>query len=239
MRFVIVFLCLVMGVFADGCKKDTPESAVLAQYNRGEDAIASTDINELHNITTPESWAVYEEELKLAREAKPDEIKKMGYSKVLPILVLRNRLDGTRLRAISVDDYVLWKIQEGFLTVDRNFGIYPYEVTITGDKAVVQMGIEIEQKSSRRRVGRGVAGLIGAAIQAVPKTKLEPLPGYTLTFKNLGGYWYYDTIEDAAAYDAAQTNEASSMGTNIIDMIIEDEREVFGTLKPDLLNPPK
>ncbi len=239
MRFVIALLCLVTGMFVDGCKKESPESAVLAQYNRGEDAIASNDINELRNITTPESWALFEEDLKLAREAKADDIKKMGYSHIQPIIILRNRLDPARLRSLSVEDYVLWRLQQGFMIVDRDYGIYPYEVKIAGDTAVIQMGIEIEQKSSHRRVGRGVAGLIGAAAQAVPKTKLEPLPGYTVTYKNLAGYWYQDSMQDVAAYDAEMVNEASSMGTNILDMILEEEREAYGSLKSDLMMPPK
>ncbi len=238
MRLIIVLLCLIAGMFV-GCKKETPESAVIAQYNRSEDAIAANDINEMRNTTTPESWALYEEDLKLAREAKPDEIKKMGYSKVHPIIILRNRLDGARLKSLSVDDYVLWRLQQGFGYVDRDYGIYPYEVRITGDTAVMQMGIEVEQKSTRRRAGRGVVGLIGAAARAVPKTKLEPVPGLTVTYKNLAGYWYQDSIADVAAYDAEMVNQAAAMGTNILDMILDEEREAFGSVKPDLLNPPK
>lgn len=239
MRCVIVLLCLVTGMFVDGCKKETPESAVLAQYNRGEDAIASNDVNELRNITTPDTWALLEQDLKLAINAKPDEIKKMGYSQAHAILVLRNRLDSARLRSMSAEDYALWRMQQGFMVVDRNYGIYPYEVTISGDTAVIQMGIEIEQKSNHRRVGRGVAGLIGAAVQAVPKTKLEPLSGYTVTYKNLSGYWYQDSLGDIVAYDAEMAREASSMEITLLDMITDEETEAFGSIKPDLLNPPK
>lgn len=239
MRLIIVLLCFITGMFVDGCKKETLESAVLAQYNRGEDAIASTDVNEMRNTTTLESWALYAEDLRLAREAKPDDIKKMGYNQIHPIIVLRNRLDAARLRTLSVDDYVVWRIQQGFLVVRRDYGVYPYEVKISGDTATIQMGVEVEQKSTRRRMGRGIVGLIGAAAQSIPKTKLEPLPGITVTYKNLGGYWYYDATGDIAAYDAYQVNEAASLGTNVLNMIMEDEHEVFGSLKEDLLNPPK
>jgi hypothetical protein len=238
LRWGVILIAALLGLGA--CEAElTPEDEVIAQYQRGEDAIANKNPVDLKNSTTNESWALLTEAQKLALECSATETKKLNPSMMRRVIVFRNRIEPEKLASMTVDDLIMWQLQSGYWVVDQEYGIFPHSVQITGDTAVLQMGVEAEEKSSGVRIRR--RGLIGAAaglaINAAKKPKLEPLPGYTHTYRNINGYWYYDDAASEAERDQQLIDEAKEFETPVADYIVAVEEEEFGSIKKDIWKP--
>jgi hypothetical protein len=225
-----------------GCGKETPEDAVISQYQRGEDAIAIRDVTTFRNTMTSESWDSMGEHLKLAREATEAQMKALPAATCARIVSLRNRCTAASLKSMTIEDYAVWQIDNGFLVVDADYGVYPHKVSIRGDVAEMQMGEEIESRSSNFRVRRrgGAVRAIGAVVgAATAKRETAPIPGMVYQFKNLGGYWYHDMTGSTAAEDDMNVSEAKLSGGSVHDYILAVEQDAHGSLIENVWNPPK
>ncbi len=247
MRFIIALACIlactIASTFVIGCnKKETIEDQVLAQFTRAETAAEASDVNEIRNTMTSESWATYEEELRLAREATPEQVRALTPSVLHAVVLLRNRLDTARLKSMTAENYLLWQLQQELKHSYRSSGVVPHTVTIRGDNAEIYMGqeVETEKKSSRIR-GRGIVGLIGRAATSstTTETKIQPIPGLYLCYKNLNGFWYYDRVATTKVIEGLRSQYILNSGMSAIDFEMESERENYGGVKADLLSPPK
>jgi hypothetical protein len=231
-------------VLLAGCGKETPEDAVIAQYQRGEDAIASRDVTTFKNTMTTESWDFYDQILKNARELKEADAKKLPPTQMMLVVALRNRVPAGRLKQMTAEDFVIWQIENGELIVDADLGIYPFKVVnMREDSAQLQMGQEKEQSSGGFRVRRrrGAAAAVGAtlSIAAAAKKDLEPIPGLVYEFKNLGGYWYHDTLASYPMNDQFLIKAANFEGLEMPDYCVAIESEVHGSCSETVWQPPK
>lgn len=229
----------VLLLCAAGCEK-TPEDHVIDQYRKGEAAIAEFDIEAYKATLSPISLGTLADDLITARKATEAEMKSLRPSTMMIVLALRNRQAAQYLKTMTADDYLVWLMQQGFLVVDAESDIYPYEVTFQGDKATLTMGIRIEVRSSRGfRYGRRRGGVIGLAAALVPRSQLEPLEDYKLSYQKINGVWLSDGEALARAVDEAIIDAAAWEEMKVPDYLAFMERESFGSLKDNIWSPQK
>lgn len=234
-RWLVAMLCAVVA----GCG-ESPADAVKAQYQRGEDAIRIGDIAEMKNTMTSESLAYAQETLRLAATATEREVKAMGPARMQAIIALRNRVAPERLKAMTVDQYFTWMIDEEQLVVDADYDIYPHSVLIRGDTAILRRGILVEDSFRTPRLGRRGRGAIGGIARALSdNSTIELIEELDIHFVNLGGYWYYDEVAGISDHDAFMHLLAAEEQMHVIDYILAYEREEHGSLKPNLWQPPR
>ena len=241
MSLLFAALAACVSVLA-GCGKESPEDAVISQYMRGEEAIATRDVATFRNTMTHESWEAMGEDLKLAREAKEDAVKALPALQCARIVALRNRCSSQQLKNMTTEDYFVWQVDNGFMVVDADSGVYPHKVSIRGDAAEMQIGEELESSSSGFRVRRrgGAVRALGSLVsKAAEKRNTEPIPGWVLHFKNLEGYWYHDIKETNAYIDDSYAAAARLVGGSVHDFILEVEKEEHGSLIENVWNPRK
>ncbi|CAG0998832.1 hypothetical protein PHYC_02738 [Phycisphaerales bacterium] len=240
MQWVLVMCMFALALAGvPGCKKKT-QDFVLDQYKKGERAIAEYDLEAYKSTLMPETLAAMENELALAIHASEEEVKKLRPSTMMYVLALRNRQAAAYLKNMKIDDYVVWLMEQGFLVVDAERDIYPYEVSIAGDTATVQMGIKVDVPSSsggmrfgRRRAG----GIIASAL--VPKSKLEPLEGYTLMYRKVNGVWLSDGTAMAKSVDETIISAARDEEMRVHEFLVQVEEEAHGSIKASIWSPAK
>jgi len=236
MRFGVLLILLSLALFQSGCKQK-PKDAVLDQYKAGESAIAVKNATDYRNTMTTESALRYQEIMRLALEASAEETRQLAPSILAQVLLVRNRLSAERLRKMSVDDFLVWEMDEGALVVDKEMGIVPYKVSINGDEAVIQMGEEVAKQSRRSgRFGRRglVTGLISAAAAG---TEIVPIEGLTIRYRKINGFWYYDLIADNADADSAITEAATEEKLPVPEYLRAAEEDAHGTIKQTIWEP--
>jgi hypothetical protein len=229
--FAALAACVIVLV---GCGKETPEDAVISQYMRGEEAIATRDVANFRNTMTHESWDAMTEELKLAREAKEPVVKALSNIRCARVIALRNRCSTNQLKNMSTEDYFVWLVDQGLVGVDADSGVYPHKVTIRGDVAEMQMGAEVDSGSSGLRVrrrGGAVRALGGLVAKAAEKRETE-------AFKNLEGHWYHDFDGNTPFFNDWYASAAAASGGSVHDAILEIENEEHGSLKENIWKPP-
>lgn len=244
MHRVFALLTALCGALLNGCSESI-EDQILAQYKRGEEAIAAMNPAEMRAVVSTESVARTQELLRLALDASVVETRSLPPTSLSMVIALRNRLEPGELRTMSVDEFLTWQIDEEMIIVDSDYGFVPHSVIVQGDKAHIQMGAELEEEVSRTprlrtgRRGRGAVGgilsLAGAA--ASSKKSIEPIEGYTCAFVSSGGFWYVDEVTNALDYDAYLHEEAQAAGVPIDRFLSEREKEEFGSLKPTVWLP--
>jgi hypothetical protein len=231
MRFAGVVLSVALLALQLGCKQK-PQDAVLDQYKAGENAIALKNPVEYRNTLTPESLQRYEDAKRLALEASADETRQLSPSVMSHVLTLRNRLTAERLRLMSVDDLLVWEIDEGYLVVDKEMGIAPCGVTIAGDTAVVQLGEEVARKPKR---ATGLA--VGLIASAAAGTEVIPIEGLVAHYQRINGYWYCDQVTQAVASDKAIVESAKEENQSVPDYLLAAEQEQHGSIKQGIWEP--
>jgi hypothetical protein len=224
---------------ATGCKPK-PEDDVVAVYQANEDAIATRNARTLRDNMTPESYDYLKECVSLAQSCPEKEAKALPPSKMGEVIMMRNRIDPQKLRTMTAEDVIAWRLQEGLAYVDADYGILPYRTTITGDTAEIQMGIEVEQRRSGGgfRVGRRGGGLVRLGVAALSsRKKLEPIEGYTLPFRRVNGLWKADEIKTAEREDAMLIAEARQAGMTMPQYIISREEDETDGVAKDIWKP--
>ncbi|HYF14645.1 MAG TPA: hypothetical protein VD971_06175 [Phycisphaerales bacterium] len=240
LRWGIVLLLAVFGLA--GCDAEvTPEDEVIAQYQRGQDAIAARDPVAFRNTMTNERWGRLVEAQRLALECSASETKKLAPNVLRMVLMFRNRIEPEKLASMSVDDLILTMMDAGVWEVYAEYGIVPHQVTINGETAELQLGSEVEERSSGRvRFGRRglVRSAVSLAAAASTSTKTEPIPGLVYGFRNINGYWYADfTDEQGRKMDEAAKAAAAEAGVPVHDFLAAYEEEEFGSMKKDIWKP--
>ncbi|MBL8760588.1 MAG: hypothetical protein JNL50_04730 [Phycisphaerae bacterium] len=230
---VAVWLASVLMVFLAGC--DAEKDAVLAQYKAGEAAIAAKNAVEYRSTLTTKSIQHYQELLRLAREGQAKEVRDLPAAHIEHVLALRNRVKHDKLKAMTVDEYIAWMMDQEYLLVDEEIGLKPYGVTISGDRAMMQYGIESAKKERSTRFTR--RGLISSALSG--GAKLEAIPGAYVYFDKLNGYWYHDATMLDEDYERDMRDEAAEAKKPLPDYMALLEKEAYGTLIPSIWSPPK
>ncbi len=237
MRSSFVAIACLVGVIAlclGGCERK--ESAVLACYEAGEAAIGARDVAAYRKVQSPESIQYHEETLRIARKAGPEETKGLPCLDLERVLALRNRVPVARLKSMTVDDYLLWQMQEGFLSVDAEADVVPYKVFLHGEKAMMQYGLKVTSSSrSGARIGR--RGIISGAFGS--RTKIEPIPDSFVHFVRVNGVWYEDETMPNEAYDEVITEEAKEAKMGVPEYMIALEKEANGTVIPNIWAAPR
>lgn len=239
LRSIVLALAMVYTcALVSGCG-NAAEGEVIDQYQLGEDAIAAGDVVGLRNTYSPESTAWRIEMLRLAREASAAETRALDPAMMEGVVMLRNRLDAAVLRTMDVDRLLAWELDIGLITVDAEDGVKPHSVTITGDRAVLQMGEEVERSGGGTpRIGRRGTRVIGSLLSAATSgSDIEPIPGWTYTYVRIDGFWYADLVADMAEYDQWIRDSAKEEGKSVPDYIAATEKEAFGSLKPNVWSP--
>ncbi|MDX2131737.1 MAG: hypothetical protein SFY69_06775 [Planctomycetota bacterium] len=236
----LVLACVAVMFAVAGCR-DTPESQVLAQYRKGEQAIADYNVAAYKSVISPHAIEDMQGELALAMTADASVTKTLRPSTMMFVIALRNRQPLQYLKRMSVDDYILWLMEQGFITVDADNDIYPYSVSFKQGAAMVQMGMKVEAERSSgirfgRRRGSGLVSLISAA---VPRSELVPLEGYEVTYVQMNGAWVSDGAALANTIDQWLKEESASEKMSVPEFILMIEQESHGSLKQDLFSPPK
>jgi hypothetical protein len=229
---LLALLCVVVGC------QNKPEDDVVAQYKRGEEAISLNDPVAFRAVQTPESTQLVGEAQRLALTSPAAETKKLPPSTLALVLAMRNRLDPARLRTNSVDDLLAWMMDQDLLVVDKEYGLHPSSVKITGDTATIQMGIEVEREPVRYGGRRRAAGVAVALIgRAVSGPDVVPIPGFIYHCKNIGGFWYMDGVAGAERRDAEWIEEANETKVPVHELVASSEEESYGSLKKDIWTP--
>lgn len=243
MNRLLCIVAIVLCALGVGCA-ESAEDQVLAQYQRGEEAIAALDAAGWRATMSTQSVGWLQEELRLALDASLVETRALAPSKMEMVLALRNRLDAQSLRSMSVDSLLIWMIEQDFASVDADYGVYPCGVKFSGDTATVQMGMEVESSSRSPRLrtgrrGRGVVGGIASLAGAASKKKknVEPIEGYTLSYVNIDGFWYSDNSGSMQEYDQSIRDAAKEAGKPVDRYLSEREKEAHGSLKPTIWLP--
>jgi len=237
MRSSFVSIACVVGVIAlcfGGCEKK--ESAVLACYEAGEAAIAAKDVAGYRNVLSPESIKYHEETLRIARKAGPEETKGLPCLDMARVLALRNRLPVERLKAMTVDEYIQWQMQEGFLSVDADEDVVPFKVFLNGERAKMQYGLRVTSTSrSGARIGR--RGIISGGFSS--HTEVEPIPDSFVHFQRVNGAWMVDDTVPNEAYDEAMTAEAKEAKMGVPEYMLSLEKEANETVIPNIWAAPR
>ena len=230
---LFVFAAVVCG----GCGNSN-ESAVIAQYQRGEDAIAQHDAAELLQTMTPETVQRLEEAVELALRASEEDTKALAPSKMGLVIALRNRVPLDKLRQMDPVDVLAWQIDEGMLIVDKDFDIVPMQVVVRGNTAEMQMGEKVQTRS-RMRIGRRGLGLASGLIAgAIGGGKVEKIDGLVHFFRRTGETWYADFVADEAGYDKSFLAAAAKERIPVHNAVAMEEEDAFGSIKPEIWSPP-
>lgn len=239
MRYAWMVLVCVYAIVIGGCGK-AEEQAVVETYKYGERAIDDGDMLAYKGIHTPKSNELLDECLRLARDATTAETKKLSPFKMSMVIEFRNRMEPEQLRSMTVDGLYRWWLDNEYLVVDAEHGVYPHSAIINGNIAVLQMGVEVDNSfsfSTRRRRGR--AGAIGALV-GVMLTKdkvIEPVEGFTHNLFKIDDFWYYDTTADASDFDELVIEEAKAEGVSIADYVVMLEEDAVGSVRPSIWQP--
>lgn len=239
---VVYVLIAVVGALVSGCT-ESAEDQVLAQYKRGEEAIAAMDAANWRMTMSTDSIAWLQEVLRLTLDGSLAESRALAPSRMELVLALRNRLDPPDIRSMTFDDLLVWMIDEEFVSVDADWGIAPHSVSIQGDRAIIQMGEEIEEQSSRTprmRMGRRGRGAVGSLISLAAnrsKKSVEPIEGFTLEYVSIDGFWYMDYTAHMDQYDDEIRESAKEARVALDKFVSEREREESGKLKPTIWLP--
>lgn len=232
------FVLLLSGVLVACGEK--PEDKILAMYQRGEEAIAGNDVVTLADTMTPESGKRLLEAQRLALTCKAEDTKKLSPALLGMVLAMRNRLDAKALEGMSIQDLLRWQIQDDMMIVDKEYGIVPCRVTVSGNSARMQMGEEVEEASTYRpRLGRRSAlgsatGLISSALK---KPKVVPIPGLVYYYVNRNGFWFYDQVAREADYDKELIALANQEGMPVFEFLAAWENEANEGIKADIWEP--
>lgn len=236
-RCVLVLGVVLAGLMLTGCDF-TPQGQVMAAYKRSEAAIAGFNAEKFREGMSDASYTHWWETLKLAREAKADQVKKLGASQMGDVLLLRNRATKEQLQEMNVDQYIVWLIDNGCMFTDKDYGIYPVDITVTGDTAQMQMGMEVEVEPRRSTYGRRSMG--GAAVRQMlgGNKQLVPIEGYIVWFHKVNGKWHIDSVASARAYDSMRKLDADAEGKSVWQLMHEEEEADAGKIKPNIWDPP-
>lgn len=243
MKRLLVAALMSLCALGFGCE-ESAEDQVLAQYQRAETAIAAMDVADWRATMSTNSIAWLQDVLRLTLDGGIMEVRSLNPAKLEMVLALRNRLEPDRLRALNVESLMTWMIDEGIAHVDAEYGVYPHSVQVSGDTAVVQMGIEQEDEYARTprlrtgRRGRGaIGGIVSLASATSKKKEVEPIEGYTITYVRIDGFWYSDNTESMEAYAQSIHETAKEAGIPTDRYLSEQEKETFGSLKPTIWLP--
>lgn len=229
--FALATLCQL------GCDQG-PEGDVLAQYRRGEDAIAIGDAVGYRNILSTASVEYLSETLRLAKEAGEKETKEISLDRLPLVLALRNRA-GSKLKAMTLDELLIWEMKEGLLFVDKDIGLEPWKVNIKGTHAKMQYAERVEvERTGRVRFGRRGLGALAALASSGTRTKLEPIDLYA-DFENIGGFWYVDLTVIDPTIDDEIVQEARAARKPVPEFLAQREAEEHGSLIKNVWAPPK
>ena len=232
-----VFMAWMLVLTLGGCQK-SPEQEVLAQYHRGEEAIGTHNSTEYRNIITPESVTQLDDAIRLALEATEEQARALEPFELQNVIMFRNRISPEQLRRMTADDALAWMMDKGILIVDKEYGLEPESVRITGDTAIIQMGTRVARSSTvgfGRRGGRAAGALLSEALGG---GKIEPVPGIAWNYKKINGYWYSDNVANDRVFNEDLINLAKEEGVPVDEYILKQEREQAGRLKQDIWTPP-
>lgn len=234
---LLVLLATLATLCQFGCDQG-PEGDVLAQYRRGEDAIAIGDAVGYRNILSTASVEYLNETLRLAKEAGEKEAKEISLDRLPLVLALRNRA-GSKLKTMTLDELLIWEMKEGMLMVDKDIGLEPWKVYIKGTHAKMQYAERVEvERTGRARFGRRGLGALAAAASGSTTTKLEPVELYA-DFENIGGFWYVDLTVIDPTIDDEIIQEAKTARKSVPDFLAQREGEEHGSLIKNVWAPPK
>lgn len=226
-----------------GCE-ESAEDQVLAQYQRAETAIAAMDVADWRATMSTDSVAWLQDVLRLTLDGPIMEVRTLNPAKLEMVLALRNRVEPDRLRSMNVESLMTWMIDEEMVHVDAEYGVHPHSVMVSGDTATVQVGIEHEEESSRSprlrtgRRGRGAIGsIVSLASAASKKKEVEPIDGYTIKYVRIDGFWYSDNIQNMDDYAQLLRESAKEAGVATDKYLSDQEKEVYGSLKPTIWLP--
>jgi hypothetical protein len=208
-----------------GCDRlSGPSGAVLSRYEAGERAIAAGNGMEFFKMMSAESQAAELELIQVALTGSSDKVRALPPSSIALVLALRNRVEPSRLRKMTVEDLAAWQIESKLLGVDADNGYAPVDVTVTGDKAYIQMGIK-EQIDS------------GGLTELLNRSSVEPIKNFEYHYVRVNGEWLIDKAATDVALKKVYAAAAREAGVKIVDMIEAQEREEFGSLKPNIWSP--
>jgi hypothetical protein len=228
------FASVIVGLV--GCTESNSD-AVIAQYQRGEDAIAAGSGADFLATMTPECAEQLEQAVVLAMRASEEEVKALGPSQMGLVVALRNRVPIGRLRMMDPQDVLTWQIEQGMLIVDKEYDVVPMSVVVRANQAEMQMGVKV-QRSSRTRIGRRGLGLATGLISgSIGGSKVEKIDGLVHTFRRIGETWYADFQADQASYDTSFIRAANQERIPVWEAVSQEEEDAFGSIKPEIWSP--
>lgn len=234
----LVVVCAAMCAWGAGCKSK-PEDEVVAQYQRGESAIAAKNSTEYQATMSPESVQRLRDCLEYALVATEEDAKALPAGVMEMVLKIRNRISPEQVRRMTADDILAWQIDNGSMVVDKEYGIVPESVMIRGESAVIQMGERVRSGSSRFRVGRrGTRAASMLVSEALGGGKIEPIPGLVANFRRIEGYWYADWLANEVPYDTEMKSAAKEQQMSLWQLVAAIEEDEFGSIKKDIWVPP-
>lgn len=235
---------LAIGMLA-GCDL-SPQARVMTAYQKGEKAIETFKAVEFMATCCDKTPAYFNETIRLAREAKSDELRGVHPALMASAIALRNRAPAHVLKRMDMDEYVIWMIDNGLLVVDAQHGIYPYKIVIEkdGKSARMELGYDLrhEDKVTPRtaNIRRGFSGAAESAVSSMfdGMTQVVPIEDAAYRFILQGDRWVHD-------WDTSQRNlgrwiarEARDMDVKIWEVVIAQEEAEHGSVKKDIWTPP-
>jgi hypothetical protein len=233
----LVICCALTSLMLGACT-EKPEDEIIAQYERGEAAIASNNALELRYTRSTDSIAMYQRILADALDASVAQTKALPPTSMELVLALRSRVPATELRRMTVETFLQWMVDEEFLSLDADYGIVAHSARISGDIGVLQLGFKVERQRTTRgfgRRGRGIVGAIASASQSSEST--EAVEGLTYNFIRTDGYWYIDDVANFHKYDAVLKDAASEEKLSLPDYLFAAEKESNKSLRPTIWAP--
>ncbi|MCU0688274.1 MAG: hypothetical protein MUE97_00815 [Phycisphaerales bacterium] len=247
-RVLLVCWCALLGMVGGvvgGCDL-SPQARVMTAYQKGEKAIETFRAAEFMATCCDKTPAYFSETIRLAREAKSEELRGVHPALMASAIALRNRAPGHVLKRMDVDEYVVWMIDNGLLIVDAQHGIYPYKIVVAkdGQSALMEIGYDLrhEDKVTPRTtsIRRGLGGAASAAVSSMfdGMTQVVPIEDAAYRFILQGDRWVHDWDTSQRNIGRWMAREARDMDMKIWEVVIAQEEAEHGSVKKDIWTPP-
>jgi hypothetical protein len=219
--WVAFAIAVCVGALAGCDRQDRHAAAVLSRYEAGQRAIAAGNGMEYFEMKSAQSQAAEADLIEIALTGSRDEVRLLPPTSIALVLALRNRMEPSRLRKMTVEDLVAFQIADKLLTVDAERGVVPVDVTVNGDKAHIQMGLKHRDLRT-----------------FFMPSRIESIAHMEYHYVRVNGQWFINK----AATDVALAKMNKYAPWAPIDTLIEilegNERiEYYGTLKPNIWSP--
>lgn len=232
--------CLLVALWVSvhgGCGNSN-QDAVIAQYQRGEDAIAQGDGAGLLAVITPDCAEYLEQAVVLALRASEADTKALNPTLMRLVIALRNRVPLQQLRGMDPEHVLTWQMDQDLMIVDADYDIAPMQVVVRGNTAEMQMGMKVEARSRSRFGRRGLGLATGMISSGLGRTKLQKIDGLVYTFRRIGNTWYADFRADESMRDRQYSGFARDEGVTVEKLVLLEEEDTYGSLKPNIWWPP-